>query len=176
MLVYYKGETDQSLRSKLMMARPYFDAVTKSGNTEYEKYDICKAYSNLASFYEDYVIDAGNSFVFDAGKKEYSKLIKECNGAVDLLESPKNKGTAKLKTTTYAVILSILDTQKSEISMNIPEKNIDALIFKIEKGYQSVETGNAELEAEKADGLKQCARIKADFKKSYTENKKVGGN
>lgn len=175
MLVYYKGTTDQSLRSKIMMARPYFDAVTKSGKTEYEKYDISRAYSNLASFYEDYVIDSGNSFVFDAGKSEYRNLIKECYEAADLLEKPQNKNASRLRLTTYAVILSIIDTQKAELAANVDKKKVDALLMKVRNGYSSVSVKNSELVSAREAGIEQCARIGKELEKAYRENEKETG-
>lgn len=171
-LVYFVGKTDNSLRNKILTAAPYFEEVVRSGDKEYENYQLAKVYVNLASFYEDYILDNNQAFVFDAGAKQYKNLIKDCNDAINLLSSSNNKNV-QVQVATYQIILNIIDSERNNMATCIDKEELISIIDAIEKNTAKINTVNASLIDKKEDILKECKEEKESIDKTYKEAQKV---
>lgn len=171
-LVYFNGQTDESLRNKIMTAEPFFAAVVATGNTEHEKYAISKAYTQLASFYENYVLDAESSFVFDAGAKEYKEILSQFNEMLDLLNKSSAGGSTQLKVATYSIILSIIDSEKGNFAANVDKKDVDKILTKIQTGTDRVTTSNRTLNEQLDSVRAQLVSVSENLDKAYREEEK----
>lgn len=170
-LIYYKGKSDDSIRSKILTAQPYFDAVAYSGDESFENYSLAKGYSNLASFYESYILGGSDAFVIDASREEYEELISDFNDMLNLLGIT---GQNQLKIATYTVMLGIIDMQRPELATNVSKAKVIALLKKIGSGIEKVNTTNASLLNQKKEAISDYERVLKNMEKSYEEAKKGG--
>ena len=137
----------------------------------FENYSLAKGYSNLASFYESYILGGSDAFVIDASRKEYEELISDFNDMLDLLGIT---GQNQLKIATYTVMLGIIDIQRPELATNVSKAKVIALLKKIGSSIEKVNTTNANLLNQKKDAISDYERVLKNMEKSYEEAKKGG--
>jgi len=173
-LVYFSGETDKSLRNKILNSEPYFKAVVNTKKTEYENYNLCNAYVKLASFYENYVLGTSEGFVFDAGKEEYQSAVKDFDSIITILNGSSSSGSSQLKIASYNIILNIIDSEKTNFSANVSYKSIKDIFARIKEDTTQITTSNERLNEEKEELLKYEQYVEANYDKAAQEAKKRG--
>lgn len=172
-LVYYTGATDNSLRNKVLTASPFFDTVIANADEDYEFYKMANAYSILADFYEEYILSADTTFVFDADQNDYKTLLKEFQNMLELLSTSENEENNQLKVVTYSIMLSILDSERNNMVRAISQEEFFNIIEKIETAArQGISTSNASLAKQKDDVLEQCKNLKKDVQETYRSGQK----
>lgn len=173
-LVYYTGETDRSLRTKIMAAQPYFSAVVNSEKENYENYDLCRVYVDLADFYEEFLLDSDDSFVFDAKKEDYEKVMKDFNQVIGILKKNGRGNNVQLQIATYNMILNILDSEKNNFVVNVSINKINKVLSAIKRESAQIETANETLRLQKEQLVEYVASVEENIAKAYKESRKEG--
>lgn len=127
---------EPSLRGKLLVAENYF----KSVDSEYEKYDAANAYVSMAGFYKDYIMQNEGSLINEAGKKEYTSLLKNMEEIIN--STSKYKGTEQKNLLLTACELSlniIYDQGPSMLEQGVSKDKILNVVNLAENSASSIE-------------------------------------
>ena len=172
-LVYYTGDTDHSLRNKLLTSLPFFEAVLYSEQTEKDYYNLSKSYVRLGNFYQDYVIAEG-VFIKEASKEDYIRLLADMQQLLRLVDLRVGNENGQLKIITYSLIINLIDVQRVNFVTCIKETNLQDIVTEIEKSTETLVTANAGIEEEKNTLLGQIESLKEKIRASYENERKQG--
>lgn len=170
-LLHYTGETDHSMRNKLLTALPFFQAVVNSEQSENSYYTLAEAYVTLGEFYQDYIMAEG-VFIKEARKEDYMNLLADMKKLLHLVHTKTEN--SQLEIITYSLIVNAIDTQRVNFVTCISEKTMQNLISKIAQYTNRIVTVNAEVEHNKEALLKQIEELKEKVTASYENERKEG--
>lgn len=121
-LKYYTGETDESKRSKLLAAEPFFKAAKGES--------FALDYVYLAEYYRNYVFVDNSLLATDSTKADYEDLLKECSDIVRKQAS----GNTKIRSLTYTTILQIIESERVQmLAKKIPKSDILSIVNNIKQ-------------------------------------------
>lgn len=163
-LVYFTGETDSSIRNKIIVSLPFFEAITETENTDYENYDISRTYCELGTFYKEYIIGNKGMFVKSAGEEEYEKLFKTFDAA---LAAGNEKITDQLKLTTCELMVNMLENERYSIAEHISQSEFLKQTEKIKKVVDETEANNTSIEEQKAEINNSIKTLQEHIKNTY---------
>lgn len=127
---------EDSLRSKLLMAEPYFKAVSK----DYEKYPAANAYVGLADFYRNFILQGDGTIVKEASKKDYEELLSEMNEIINSVSDYKGTEQKNLLLTSSELCLGLINDQFSAMrSQGVNISSIKATVNLITDKAESVD-------------------------------------
>lgn len=107
---YLYSGGDQSFRTRILKAYPYFRTVTDSGNREYRYYGISESYCLLGEFYQQFVMDAAG--VREPTRESYESLLKALRLCMDGAEAYAYDDAAYIRLTMYREILNLLNAHR----------------------------------------------------------------
>ena len=99
--------TEDALRSKLLISEPYFKAV----DDKYERYPAAHAYTELASFYKDFIMQTDSSLVKEASKEDYQNLLNNMTEVIKSVADYKGTEQKNLLLTVCELSLNLVDEQ-----------------------------------------------------------------
>lgn len=160
-LVYFTGNSDDSVRNRLINAEPFFNAIVQTGKTEYEGYAMSQAYVSLSEFYKSYILGGDSEFSKEAGEKEYTQFLKNCEKVVSAAGQSDN---AQLKLTACAIVIDMIDVKSSDLAMHVDKKTVEGILDQAGTVLEN-ETG---LSKEKTnEHLKRVTDVKKALTESY---------
>jgi len=160
-LVYFTGNSDDSVRNRLINAETFFNAIVQTGKTEYEGYAMSQAYVSLSEFYKSYILGGDSEFSKEAGEKEYAQFLKNCNRVVSAAGQSDN---AQLKLTACAIVIDMIDVKSSDLAMHVDKKTVEGILDQAGTVLEN-ETG---LSKEKTnEHLKRVTDVKKALAESY---------
>lgn len=165
-LVYFTGKSDDSVRNRLINAEPFFRAVQESGKTDFEGYDISKAYVSLAEFYKTYIISSGSEFAKEAGKKQYRAFLASCS---EVIESSSRSGNDQLKMTACDITLDMVANKETDLAGHIGRKKVTVVL---DKAASVIEDSSLPQE-KKEDLLSRESQIRKELDESYKNASKT---
>lgn len=169
-LKYYSGESDNSVRAKLLAAEPYFSAADVKG---YKKKALASDYVFLAEYFKTYVIADDSLVADDAGKKDYKELLSRCLDVEEILEDYTGDGKEKIQGITYNIILNLLDGERNKMANAGIEKNeIEEVVKKMEYSLQQFDTESSEYEELQKNTEDISKRIALTYQRKAKETKK----
>ena len=168
-LTFFEGNTDTSLRNKVVIAMPFFEAIKDSGENEYDKYDIARACVDLGNFYRKYILEGNDILESEADRNTYKNLISDCNKFLDA----DFTGNNIFKITVYDLIINIMEKERINLTTNFDKDKIFKVIERIEKQTKNIKTSNAEIYEEKENILEKCSDVKSKFNDTYVNNSKA---
>lgn len=133
-LYLYSGG-DNSFRTRVLKATPYFQTIMDSGNTEFANYDLSESYKILGDFYSQYVVNATS--IKEPNKEAYEGLLASLNTCVENLEDYDYDDAAYIKLTMYREIVNLLkDHKKGFASTKVDKTQVLGLLKTV---YDSTE-------------------------------------
>ena len=141
-LIYFTGKSDDSIRNRILTAYPFFNAVVKSGNTDYPKYKISTAYVNLGDFYKNYIVGQGDMFTKDTSEDIYKTLLDDIEDAIKAVDDVNNN---QLKIMTYKTCLNLLNNERVGISDAVSKGVTFDVVSKIKKKTAAIRATDASL-------------------------------
>lgn len=151
----YAGEkilssyTEDSLRSKLLIAEPYFKSVSE----KFERYPAAHAYVELASFYKNFIMQGESSLVKEADKEEYENLINNITEILNSVSEYDGTEQKNLLLTICELSLNLIDEQcLSMKEQGISQATLKNLVSLINEKVVSVDP-KVEVTKEKKERL-----------------------
>lgn len=127
---------EPSLRGKLLIAEPYFKAVDK----DYEKFPAADAYTKLASFYKDFVLQGDSTLIKEASGKEYRALLENMNVILDSVAEYNGTEQKNLYITTSELCLGLISEQAQPMKeQGIKKSELTAIVEKIKKEASDID-------------------------------------
>ena len=165
LLQYYTGESDHSARAKLLSAYPYFENATVDG---FDRKPLAEGYAFMGRYYKDFVI-ADTSLVTNKVEiEDYRNLLAECENTILTLNDYSGDPSGKMRVITYSIILSLLDNQRSSMAKGgIREEEILSVTDKIEKGLDTIDSGEPAIVELKQEAEEDLARLKDRITSTY---------
>lgn len=172
-LLYYKGETDASLRNVLLTAKPFFE-VTEDLPEEEAK--LANLYVEMANFYEKYVLSQGTLSAKEAGVDDYRDLLKSCNDLITAASSYNGSNKERLTVITMVMVQSIVDQERDRIARTgVSEDALTAVLDASKKALLEISPYDEETKSLKESALKENENLRERIKASYeTVRKKEG--
>ena len=128
--------TEESLRSKLIIAESYF----KNVNDKSEQYAAANAYVQLATFYKDFVIQNDGVIVKEANKAEYKTLLDNMTTLINSIKKYNGTEQKNLLLITNELCLNMLNEQMSAMqNQKIEKSEISAVINAIKTSSNSID-------------------------------------
>lgn len=168
-LIYFTGETDNSIRNRLLTAMPFFEAVVNNGNEKYQNYALAKSYYELGQFYRQYIIGE-DLMVKEATREDYQNLFDRFNQTLN--EVSKISGS-QIKLVTCNIVMSIIDIERYNITNCMSEEDVIAVVNNITKIAENVKTSNAAVIETKQQVINDSAVLTKKIKDAYNEAEKV---
>lgn len=111
---YLYSGGDQSFRTRILKAYPYFKAVTDSTNTSYRYYSVSGSYRMLGEFYQQYVADT--SGIREPARETYGSLLGSLKVCMDKLETYDYDDAAYIRLTMYREIANLLNDHRKGLA------------------------------------------------------------
>lgn len=131
-LYLYSGG-DNSFRTRVLKAYPYFQIIVESENTKFENYSMSESYNILGDFYSQYVVNATS--VKEPNKEAYEKLLQSLNVCVENLGYYDYDDAAYIKLTMYREIVNLLNDHRKGFASTKVEK--ESVLQLLETVYNS---------------------------------------
>lgn len=168
-LVYFTGQSDDSIRNRILMAYPFFNSIVTNGDADYVNYDIAKAYTNLGSFYKNYIVGQGDVFVKEPSSDDYNDLIDNIEKSIS---SVNKVGNNQLKLMTYRICLSLLMDERMSLVNTTSEDKVMDVIDNIQKNTDLIVTSNSQINKQKEEVLELAEDASQQIKQAYTNSRK----
>lgn len=117
---YLYSGGDNSFRTRVLKAYPYFKTITESGKTSYKYYDVSESYRIIGDFYSQYVVNSTS--VKEPTKEAYESLLSSMKVCIDKIEDYDYDDAAYIKLTMYREISNLLNEHKKGLATVQVEK------------------------------------------------------
>lgn len=108
-LYLYSGG-DNSFRTRVLKAYPYFKTVTDSQNAACRVYGVSEGYRILGEFYLQFVVNAAG--VKEPAKQAYEDLLASLRLCIDRMEMYDYDDAAYIRLTMYREIMNLLNDHR----------------------------------------------------------------
>ena len=119
-LYLYSGG-DNSFRTRVLKALPYFQEIQTLKATEFEYYNMVESYCILGEFYTQYVVNATS--IKEPNKSAYQELLKSLTVCIDNMDAYDYDDAAYIKLTMYREIMNLLNEHRKGFAATGVNKN-----------------------------------------------------
>ncbi len=111
----YSG-SDNTTRTRMLKALPYFEAVVENGDAGYEKYALAESYWYVCQFYSDFVLNS--SGVNEPTKDNYEQFLTDAAKCIDNLTDYDTMESSYVKLTFYQNLMNLLNDHRKGMAMH----------------------------------------------------------
>jgi serine/threonine-protein kinase len=108
---YLYSGNDNSFRTRVLKAQPYFETIVDSGNTSYSYYSVSESYQIIGDFYSHYVVDVTS--VKEPTKESYESLLDSLKVCIEKMDDYDYDDAAYIKLTMYQEIANLLNDHRN---------------------------------------------------------------
>lgn len=167
-LIYFTGETDDSIRNRILTSLPFFEAVVKHSDEDYENYALSKLYYELGSFYKEYIIGS-NLLVKEATEKDYKQLFDHFYEVMDEVSEQNN---SQIKLITCSIIMNIIDSERYNMATCMAKKDLIDVVSEVKNIAENTQTSNAQSLETKTQIIKNSESLMKKITDTYKETNK----
>lgn len=129
--------SDNTTRTRMLKASPYFQYVVDSGRKDYERYYLAESYSIICGFYAEYV--ANSTGINEPTKEAYDDLLSSLEICINNLEDYESSESAYVKLTMYNDLLNIIYNHRSAFAkLNVNHENVTEIVDLIKEKTEAV--------------------------------------
>ena len=129
--------SDNTTRTRMLKASPYFKYVVDSSRQDYERYYLAESYSIICNFYADYV--ANSTGINEPTKEAYDDLLTSLEVCINNLEDYESPESAYVKLTMYNDLLNIIYSHRSAFAkLNVSYDNVIKIVDLIKEKTEAV--------------------------------------
>lgn len=170
-LVYFEGDTDTSVRNKILTALPFFENVVQNSDaTRFENYDSAEIYYNIGGFYKNNVVDDG-FFSKEITKSEYNALMKDFTRTVSMLDEDDTSNDQKI--ISVMIITDILESKLSNIVKCTDGNDLKELVSDLKEILKKIRTTDTVISAEQIKLQKRTDELSETIKLRYLHKKRM---
>lgn len=111
---YLYSGGDNTFRSRVLKAYPYFTTIVNSKAKDFQFYDVAQSYYIVGNFYTQYVVNATS--VKEPTKQAYEELLTSLKLCVENIENYDYDDAAYIKLTMYQEINNLLNDHRKGFS------------------------------------------------------------
>lgn len=164
-LVYFNGETDNSVRNKIISALPFFKAAADTETADGEN-GIARACVDLGEFYTEYIL--ADTFI-KAGAAEYEKLITAIEESAEVMSKYDNPDLCII---LADIELNIIDFEKESIADYFNKNRINRVIDGIENSLMVIDTVDTNTQKDADTIMNKCADLKESIEMCYVRKER----
>ena len=167
LLAAYEEDSD---RARLIVAKPYFDEAVSCGGKRFERYTAAKTYSDMAAYYQEYIMRKSSVSALETSKDDLEGLISEMGAAVSDLE--KYKGTEKMSLTLSAdAVICDLVYEEAEVMADkgIQKSRLTYLLNKVQRSAENVKPSEQKLRDKKTSVLEKIGMTETKIDQTYAQ-------
>ena len=129
---YLYSGGDNSFRTRVLKAYPYFKTIVESPYTSYKYYSIAESYQIVGEFYARYVVNATS--VKEPTKEAYDALLDSLKICINKMEDYDYDDAAYIKLTMYREIANLLnDYRKGFAAVKVDEREVLKILEIVEQ-------------------------------------------
>jgi len=129
--------SDNTTRTRMLKASPYFKYVVDSGRQDYERYYLAESYSIICNFYTNYV--ANSTGINEPTKEAYDDLLVSLEICINNLEDYESPEAAYVKLTMYNDLLNIIYSHRSAFAnLDVSYDNLIKIVDLIKEKTEAV--------------------------------------
>jgi len=107
---YLYSGGDDSFRTRVLKAYPYFKTIADTGNTAFKYNDMAAGYNIVGEFYTQYVVNATS--IKEPTKEAYDSLLESLQVCIDNIGNYDYDDGAYIKLTMYREISNLLNDHR----------------------------------------------------------------
>lgn len=107
---YLYSGGDNSFRTRVLKATPYFQTILESEDTDFAYYSMAESYYIVGSFYSQYVVNSTS--VKEPTKEAYDTLLQSLWVCIDNVDAYDYDDAAYIKLTMYREIANLLNDHR----------------------------------------------------------------
>ncbi|MCD8366090.1 MAG: serine/threonine protein kinase [Clostridiales bacterium] len=167
---YLYSGGDDTFRTRVLKASPYFQSVVESGQTDFEYYDVSESYYIVGDFYDQYV-DSATS-VKEPTQEDYEELLTSLQTCIDNVEDYGYDDAAYIKLTMYKAIADLLNShRKGFANAGVSENAVLNMLEEIKEKSDALSV-TQEKTVEIRDGiLASCEEYISNIERAYMNMK-----
>ncbi len=133
-LYLYSGG-DDSFRTRVLKAYPYFYTVVENASSDYEYYEMAKSYTLLGEFYSKYVISSTS--IQEPTKKDYEVLLGAFDICLSNVEKYDGADSTYVQLIMYREVMNLLNDHRKGLSTTGVEEKV--VLSMLDEVYERTE-------------------------------------
>lgn len=165
-LYLYSGG-DDSFRTRILKASPYFESIVESGDKEYKYYKVAQSYDMIGDFYSQYVVNATS--VKEPDAEDYEKLLNAINTCIENVEGYESDDSNYIKLVMYRELANLInDHRRGFAATGIMQSEVEETLNTIKTGAQDIfVTQQASLEIQE-EVINACTDYIENVERTYS--------
>ncbi len=165
-LYLYSGG-DDTVRSRVLKAYPYFAAVAESGRSDLDFFAVSESYAIIGSFYTDYVVDATS--VREPDLAAYGALLSSMEICMADVAAYDGADAAYCRLTVYAELLHLLNSHRSGFAqVGIARESVLSLLAAVRDGAEAQQVTQEKSLAVREEILEAYDGYAQNIERAYT--------
>lgn len=133
---YLYSGGDNSFRTRVLKAYPYFEWIVNSGQQEYPYFNLAQSYCIVGDFYKEYIVS--DVRVKEPTKETYEELLTSLQMCMDDMKNYDYEDSAYVKLTMYREIANILNNNRKGLAIvQVEKREVLSLLQEIWERAQS---------------------------------------
>lgn len=125
---YLYSGGDESVRTRILKAYPYFESIVNSGMQEYTYYEIAESYYIIGNFYTQYIVNATS--IKEPTKEAYEELLVSLQTCMENMDTYDYDDAAYIRMTMYREIANLLNEHRKGFAATGVEQDVVLAILK----------------------------------------------
>lgn len=158
---YLYSGGDNSFRTRVLKAYPYFQTIVESSYKAYKYYGVSESYCIVGDFYSQYVVNATS--VKEPTKEAYDSLLASLKECMDKVEDYNYDDAAYIKLTMYREIANLLnDHRQGFAAVKVDKEKVLKILAMIDEKVRALSV-TQQVSIEIRDSILEAYEV-------YTEN------
>ncbi|MCD8300679.1 MAG: serine/threonine protein kinase [Clostridiales bacterium] len=171
---YLYSGGDDTFRTRVLKACPYFEAVARSGRTDYEYYDISRSYYIIGEFYTRFVVDSTS--VKEPALEDYEELLSSLEDCIENAEDYDYDDAAYIKLTMYEEVANLLNShRKGFASVGVDEDRVLGLLETIRGKAGELNVTQERSISLQDEVMEACGGYVSNIRRAYTNTEERNG-
>lgn len=165
-LYLYSGG-DDSFRTRVLKAYPYFSTIVENASDDYENYEMAASYSLLGEFYSKYVVSSTS--VQEPAKEDYEELLDSLNFCLSNVQRYEGADSTYVQLIMYREVMNLLNEHRKGLSTTgIDKEEVLSIIDEVYFRTQTLSATQAKTIDVQEDILSNYSTYRENIERSYS--------
>lgn len=165
-LYLYSGG-DDSFRTRVLKAYPYFYTVVENASSDYEYYEMAKSYTLLGEFYSKYVISSTS--IQEPTKKDYEVLLGAFDVCLSNVEEYDGADSTYVQLIMYREVMNLLNDHRKGLSTTgVEEKVVLSMLDEVYERTEKLSATQAKTIEVQEEILSNYSLYRDNIERSYS--------
>lgn len=164
-LYLYSGG-DDSFRTRILKAAPYFKSIVESGDKENEYYKVAQSYDMIGDFYSQYVVNATS--VKEPDAEDYENLLEAINTCIENVEGYESDDSNYIKLVMYRELANLINNhRKGFAATGVSMSAVEDTLNTIKAGAQEIFVTQQASVAIQEEVINSCTEYIENVERTY---------